>query len=394
MKRYKYNIKLLYIQPTILLTTMDPKIDNLSESENVLSFRLFDIHVSLANALRRVILSEIPTVVFKTDSLESNQCIIHENTSRLHNEILKQRLGCIPIHFKENFFGKKEDYKLVGNYVMELDVVNETDNIMFVTTEHFKIKNKNNGKYMSENEVSKIFPKNELTQYYIDFARLRPKISDTIPGEKIKLECEFSLGDAIESSMYNVVSKCSYGNTIDIPAKEAAWEKYKNNISGDYTEEEIRFQKKNFDILDAQKYNLENSYDFVIQSIGVYDNVEIVKYGCMVLQHKFIDMINALDSDNIPIIVSETTMENCYDVILENEDYTIGYPLQYILYNTFFENEKKVTFCGFKKFHPHDSESILRIALVENFDRTVVRQLLRSACVEAQEVFTKIHKLM
>jgi DNA-directed RNA polymerase I and III subunit RPAC1 len=373
---------------------MDPKIDNIIESDGILTFRLFDINVSLANALRRVILSEIPTVVFKTDSLESNNCIIHENTSRQHNEILKQRLGCIPIHFKENIFGKESDYKLVGNYTMELDVTNDTDNIMFVTTEHFKIKNKNNGKYMSDNEVKKIFPKNEITQYYIDFARLRPKISDTIPGERIKLECVFSFGEAINNSMYNVVSKCSYGNTMDAVKKEAAWDKYRNNISSDYTEEEIQFQKKNFDILDAQKYFIENSFDFVIQSIGVYDNIEIVKYGCMILQHKFIDMINALDSDNIPIIVSETTMENSYDVILEDEDYTIGYPLQYILYNTFFEKEKKITFCGFKKYHPHDSESILRIALVDNFDRTVVRQLLRSACVDAQEVFTKIYKLL
>ncbi len=372
---------------------MNPKVDNLVESENVLSFRLYDIDVSLANALRRIILSEIHTVVFKTDNIDNPTCVIHENTSRLHNEILKQRLGCIPIHFKENLFGKKDDLKLVNHYVMELDVTNDTDNLMFITTEHFKIKNKETGKYMAESEVAKIFPKNELTGYYIDFARLRPKMSDIIIGEKIKLTCEFSMGDARENSMYNVVSKCSYGNTIDQAAKEEAWSKYRSKISEDATEEEIQFQKKNFDILDAQRYYVKDSFDFVIQSVGVYDNIEIVKYGCMVMQHKFVDLINYIDADTVPITLSETTMDYCYDITLENEDYTIGYPLQYILYKTFFEKEKKIKYCGFKKFHPHDDDSIIRIALVDNYDRNIVRQLLRIACVEAQEVFTKLYKL-
>jgi DNA-directed RNA polymerase alpha subunit len=373
---------------------MNPKIDNLVESDGVLSFRLYDIDVSLANALRRIILSEIHTVVFMTDNVENSTCVIHENTSRLHNEILKQRLGCIPVHFKENIFGKKDDLKLVNNYVMELDVINNTENLMFVTTEHFKIKNKTTGKYMSENEVAKIFPKNKLTEYYIDFARLRPKVSDIVVGEKIKLSCEFSMGNARENSMYNVVSKCSYGNTIDQVAKEEAWDKYRSKLNEDVTEEEIQFQKKNFDILDAQRYYVKDSFDFVVQSIGVYDNIEIVKYGCMVMQHKFVDLINYIDADTVPITLSETTMEYCYDITLENEDYTIGYPLQYILYKTFFEKEKKIKYCGFKKFHPHDEDSIIRIALVENYDRNIVRQLLRIACVEAQEVFTKIYKLL
>ena len=49
--------------------------------------------------------------------------------------------------------------------------------------------------YLSENDTRKIFPPGELG-YYIDFARLRPKISDEIPGEKLHLTCEFGIGTA------------------------------------------------------------------------------------------------------------------------------------------------------------------------------------------------------
>ena len=100
-----------------------------------------NINVSLANAIRRIILSEIPTLAFITDTFETNQCKIEVNTSRLHNEIIKQRLSCIPIHVKVNQTGEETD-PLTGKYILDLDVSNETDNIIYVTTENFKIKNK------------------------------------------------------------------------------------------------------------------------------------------------------------------------------------------------------------------------------------------------------------
>ena len=368
-----------------------PEITNAYDLEDVYHFTLNRVNVSLANAIRRVILSEIPTVVFQTHSQESNQCVITENTSRLHNEILKQRLGCIPIHMKEELFTKeKEDFVLPGKYIMELDVTNDTDNILYVTTEHFKIKNKTTGKYMSENDLRNIFPKNQITQSFIDFARLRPRISDTIPGETLKMTCEFAISEAKVNSMYNVASKCSYANTPDRMKMEEAWESYVQTIA-DSTTEEISFQKKNFELLDAQKYFTKDSFDFVVQSVGVYDNLEIIKYACIILQHKFIDLIEFIDSDTVVIVQSDSTMEHCYDFVLEDEDYTVGKVLEYILYENYFVHEKQLTFCGFKKMHPHDSDSIIRIAFVESVDKTVVRRYVRAACVEAQDIYKTIY---
>ena len=76
---------------------MASKITNLKEEDNVLSFTLSGIDVSYANALRRTILSDIPIIVFKTTPHEENKSNIMINTSRLNNEIVKQRLSCIPI---------------------------------------------------------------------------------------------------------------------------------------------------------------------------------------------------------------------------------------------------------------------------------------------------------
>lgn len=367
---------------------MNPELTQISEENDQYRFTLKGINVSLANALRRTIISDIRTTVIYTETDKDNQCTVLVNTSRLHNEILKHRLSCIPIH--------EPDFTVLpGNYVLEVDVKNDTDSIMFITTEHFKIKNKTNGKYVTENEQRRIFPPNAKTNYYIDFARLRPKVGDSIPGEQVKLVADFTTRTAKENGMYNVVSKCSYGNTLDALKISEFWENYEAKLRSDpaNTDKDTEFEKKNYYLLDAQRTFVTDSFDFVVETIGVYKNKEIVKKACKVLILKLIEFMSGLDSDTIPINPSETTIENCFDVVLENEDYTIGKVLEYILYEKYFVGDKTLTFCGFKKFHPHNLDSIIRLAYLETGDKHVVKQNLQAAARDASAVFSKIHKM-
>jgi DNA-directed RNA polymerase alpha subunit len=113
---------------------MNPRIQDVKEDGNTLTFTLSGVNVSLANAVRRTILSDIPTVVFRTSPYEENKAVFLTNTSRLNNEILKQRLSCVPIHIT--------DLEMpLQNYILEVNVENFTDTVQFVTTEDFKVKN-------------------------------------------------------------------------------------------------------------------------------------------------------------------------------------------------------------------------------------------------------------
>ena len=152
---------------------MEPIITKIAEDNEQLQFTISDINVSFINALRRTILSDINVNVCITDKYETNQCTINKNTTRFHNEIIKHRLSCIPIHMKELDV-------LPGNYNLEVNVENDTDDVIYVTTEDFRIKNKNTNNYLTREEVMKIYPMSKLTNQYIDFLRLRPKIGDTI----------------------------------------------------------------------------------------------------------------------------------------------------------------------------------------------------------------------
>jgi len=86
-------------------------------------------------------------------------------------------------------------------------------------------------------------------------------------------------------------------------------------------------------------------------------------------------------------------MDNCYDIILENEDYTLGKTLEYILYEKYYKGEKILTYCGFKKFHPHDEDSTLRLAFSQTIDKNMVGQYMKNVAVDAKDIFKKVNAL-
>ena len=366
---------------------MNPQVElNSRHNDEMLLFTLNGVNVSLANAIRRTILSDIPLVVFRTTPYEQNKANIIANTSRLNNEILKQRLSCIPIHIKDI------DGFPLKNYQLEVNVENITDTTMYVTTENFVINDLVTGKPIDQAKTREIFPADDYTGYFIDFVRLRPKISEELPGEKIHLTCELSIGTAKEDGMFNAVSTCSYGYTVDALLQEATLEKLRQKWKDEgKNADEVNFEAKNWKLLDGLRITKKDSFDFLIQSVGIYENVELVQKACEILIDKFQYQDSLIEKDELVIEKSQNTMANSYDIILENEDYTIGKVLEYLMYTKFYES-KILTFCGFKKMHPHDSQSIIRVAYRDPIDISSIKGNLKECIDEATQVFTKVRR--
>ena len=365
---------------------MNPVIEPFDTKDDTLGFTLSGVNVSIANGLRRTILSDIPMLVFRTSPYEQNKCNIIANTSRLNNEIIKQRLSCIPIHIKD-----AQDFPS-KNYIMEVNVENTTDTLMFVTTENFTIKDLVSGKLLPETKVREIFPPDDYTGYFIDFLRLRPKISDEIPGEKIHLTCDFDVGTNKEDGMFNAVSTCAYGNTIDVALQDAELAKKKQTWKDEgKTEKDIEFEAANWLLLDGKRVFKKDSFDFKIQSVGVHTNNEIVDLGCQLLMDNLNKVDTLIEKDELEIKNADNTMSNCFDIILQNEDYTIGKVLEYFLYTKFYET-KTLTYCGFKKNHPHDTYSIIRVAYAESVEKSTINGHLKECIMDAVQVYGKMKK--
>ena len=363
---------------------MEPSVLDMTEKDNILKFTVGSINVSMANALRRVILADIPTVVFRTAPYAKNDAIFKINTSRLNNEILKQRLSCIPIHLKA-----LDD--LIKDYNMEIDVKNNTESLIYVTTADFKVKSITTGKYLNDVTLRSIFPPDPISGQYIDLCRLRPKLSDNLGGEQLKLTCNFSIGTAGENGAFNVTSTCTYANTPDPYKISQAKEEKLSELRSKYeNEDDIKYHLIDWQNLDAKRITIPDSFDFKIESIGVFQNVEIVLSAINIIIDRLNKVIEIYSKPNTLIVDSDATMANAFDITLEGEDYTIGKILEYILYETFYKGKKMLTFCGFRKPHPHINISIIRLGFNTAVDKNVAAEYVIEAARLAIKYFEKL----
>ena len=105
--------------------------------------------------------------------------------------------------------------------------------------------------------------------------------------------------------------------------------------------------------------------------------------SCEILLDKFTDLDRLIDEDKLEIKPANVTMENTYDVVLVNEDYTVGNILNYEIFDIYYNDLQKVSYVGFKKMHPHDSDSLLRVSIIEaNLGKEYVKQMLKTVINE------------
>ena len=362
-------------------------ISNIEEKKDVLNFQINNIDISVINSLRRTILADIPIVVFKTFPYSKNQCTIYENTSHLNNEIIKHRLSLIPIHITDKSIP-------LENYNLEINITNNTKNIKYVTTEDFKIKDITTNKYISNADNKDIFPPNKITGDYIDFVRLKPNLADNINGEKLHLTSKLSIGTADEDGSYNCVSICTYSNTCDTIKQNTIWSEKAKELSKD-PDIDIEYEKKNWYLLEGLRCYIQDSYQFKLKSIGIYDNRTIIKTAIKILINKCNNFITDLNGDNTYISISESdnSIAHSYDIKLVNEDYTLGKVLELLFYNLYYEGNKTINFCGFIIEHPHDNFCIIRIAFKNITDPSILKQMLSNVFTETIKIYNHLETL-
>jgi DNA-directed RNA polymerase subunit L len=317
---------------------------------------------------------------------------------------------------------------------MELDVENTDNEERIVTTGDFILTNKETGNKVSKTDTDKIFPKNSITGDYITFLRLRPKLSETIPGQSIKLKCGFAVFTAKDDSVYIPVSKCTYFNTVDKKEAEKAWLIYKTDFSKQFDNsgdskkeinEELKFEKKNFDALEMYRHFEKDSFDFTVKTTSFYTESQLVHKGCSLLIERLERFINNIlkidgldddDDDNngtnngtndnkhaepmVKIKLSHevlehpSSMENSFDIIMVGEDYTLGNILQHLVYDMFYIGDKSVIYCGFQKYHPHDLHSVLRVAYTKPTTTETLVDDLKKCVKRGVDIFGKIQKVI
>ena len=396
-----------------------------NNKESSLTFTLENCDVSVANAIRRIIISDVNQYVFRTFPHSENRADFTVNTTRLHNEILKQRLGCIPIHHLHQLDGFGNEYK---NYVVEVDVKNETDTIRYVTTEDFKVKkakaiekmsgrsNDDNAdddvmyEYLPEATVRKIFPPDAISGEYIEFARLLPNLSssNSNSGEALAFTCTLEISNAKFDGMYNVAHTCAYNCTPDTKEIDKQWRTKEKTLREGFESsgsaassigELVENAKKNWELLDAQRIFVANSFDFIIETVGVYTNVQLVTKACDIMIKKCEKFLSEIEhssettggNSTIEHAQELTTMKNSFRVNLIGEDYTLGKVIEnYIFSNYYNKTDGIVSFCGFKKPHPHALDSYIIVSFKDEIELSKVQEHISKVVLESISVFKSL----
>ena len=276
---------------------------------------------------------------------------------------------------------------------MQIDKQNDTAEMMYLTTEDFKIVNTKSQKELAPETVNKIFPPDPITGEYILFARLRPKISNEVPGEHIIINAKMSLQTGGDDGMYNSASCCAYSNSPDKILQDDGWQKRLIEMKSDEADPEtITMEQSDWYNLQAKRIFKKDSFDFKIETVGVFENTELCKKGCEVIISKLQKIKNDIAQDKLKITRAASTLPNSYEIILQGEGYTIGKIVEYVLNREYYVNVKKLSYVGFRQSHPHGDHSFIRVAYKNAVQMEGVKGDIDEVCDLSIRIYSAIHE--
>jgi len=381
------------------------KVLNIANS-NELSFEILDTDVCVVNSIRRVLLTEVKSLVFRGFPHKENCINIIKNNSKFNNEYIKHRMQCIPIY--NNNPSTFENF--VQKYKLKLNVVNNTNNLMYVTSADFVVYDKSTDAPIAnqEKQVRRLFPPNPLTGDFIPICCLKPRITDADEAEEIDMVVEFSIGKPKQDACWNMVSKCCYENKKDdarfqrILKKDEAVvrEHFKNQVDYDtYMRTEMTpEEKRDFEIIESQRVFVPNHYIMYVESIGVYDNIYLVSFACEYILGRLEEFNGFLSTaqikntcykpDDYCLYKDKGTVKPVYVLYVKDDDYTIGKIIEKYLYYMF---GGVMYYVSFKKEHPHDTFSLISFSYKEEVSEQEIIANIKLVSDELIDIYTKIH---
>ncbi|KAJ5671684.1 DNA-directed RNA polymerase I and III subunit RPAC1 [Penicillium longicatenatum] len=189
------------------------------------SFSLIGLDAAVANAFRRILMAEIPTLAIET-------VYVHNNTSVIQDEVLAQRLGLIPLKGSvEGINWMQWEQKAPGDdgsaapeltdfntVVMQLDI-ECTQNTDVAEDETDPRKLYNNAHVYSKHLT--FSPVGRQEQYFVGDGAIRAVQPDILiakmrPGQKIEMELHCVKGIGADHAKFSPVATASYRLLPDI----------------------------------------------------------------------------------------------------------------------------------------------------------------------------------
>lgn len=327
-----------------------PSIENLKTSN-----RGYELHceyrnfpVSFVNALRRIVLSGVPTVVVRDVQ-------ILENTTQIPHEMLKHRVQMLPINITP------DDVSAVRDAQIELRMVSDKDNLL-VTTNDFVV----------NSSRPKILLRDRDFDTPILFLRLRP-------GESVHIKASLSI-----EAQEKTASQVCVGTT--------SW--HVDKESQIYKDERKKWEeRKELAAFDNFYYQQAYSRDEVtgrpnwinmdIESIGVLSAKDILKYAVTILKNKIQTYVKE-SSEFVTREKEDNSFSIKYDFKVKEDCHTVGVLMQEVIYN-----DLNVDFVSYDMPHPLRSTMVLRM-----HTKKTPESILKTAVQTIEEYCSIVEKVL
>lgn len=392
------------------------------------AFTLSPIHVTYANTLRRLMLTGVETVAFRSDMTSTGSTtdvVVKRNDTPMTNEMLADRIGLVPINVTEPLNWKDD------KYVFKLKVAGSKDNTTYVKSGDFKVidvGSTTGGASINTNDESntnseanesnlnsivtveetvvpteKFFPPNPITGDTCLIATLQPGSGPT--QQFIEIVAKATKGTGREHARFSPVSQCSYEYTPDENPQRIE-EMFQNwlNVAkkaggvekGSERYNELRREFNTMQIKRCFKVNEKgepDSFNFTVETAGVLSVPYIVERACEVGENMCSRYVNIHRGD-LPAEMTVTSADSRvigYDFLIRGHDHTLGNLLQTYLVENHIQGEAspKITYAGYSVPHPLRDEMVLRIG-VEDGEEATARQALAEAAKGCVDMFQKL----
>jgi DNA-directed RNA polymerase subunit L/DNA-directed RNA polymerase alpha subunit len=363
--------------------------------------------MTIANTVRRAILSQTPSVGFRTEPYDKSDIAISINTTPLVNEMVAHRIGMIPVNANPLTFNP-------DLFTFELDVENKSKEIVDVRASDFKVYMRDPAKPLEEPlqvDTATLFPPDPITGQTVLITRLRPQWNPTAPNERLKLRARATVSTGAENSRWSPVSQSSYEYTLDSDEAHLQevflkWlERNKKIVNvADVDGARLEELKAEFKTMEIQRCYLTdaagnpNNFTFHVESVGIQDIPTIVHnalVSCEVLVKKYMDIDGGAAPPNVRIQEGDSRFPSI-DFIFQNESHTLGNLLATWLVDNKISDavDNVVTYAGYKVPHPLRPEMFVRVGIKEGMEADVRKQAARQAVAEACKELMKLFRVL
>ena len=366
-------------------------------------FTLEGVDTTVANTLRRCILAFTRSVGFRADLTDTANpgIVIRKNTSVIFNEMLAHRITLIPLAVRRlaEFDPKSME--------ITLSIRNTSASIMHVKASDFKIMQKS---LEGEEEIpsAALFPPDPITGDTCLITTLRPVAGASV--EEIDLSAYPVIGSGEKFMGFCPVAQCSYGNTEDPdPVRQeqfffdwlAEFKKIAEPasvlpeiIAKHKVEWRTMANQRCFKISDTT--GEPNSFDFVIESVGVRPVPDIVAEGIQ----SVIDLVTpfaSIETSSADLGITtqpvDSRMTGGIDVNIAGQEHTLGNLLQGMITAIYLDTEAPdapITYAGYKVPHPLHKLVRLRLGIREGQagdPAAIARQVIAMGAQRAVQIF-------